>query len=94
MAFSSREVTVAATATELQSPTDAYSDSSTGGGHELLLYNPGPTTVYVGGSDVSTANGTAVASGERLSTPCGQGEKLYGIVDAGTQAVRVFAEGV
>lgn len=94
MAFSSREVTVATTVTELQSPTDAYSNSSDGDNHELLVVNLGPTTVYVGGANVTTLIGTPVASGERLSTPCGSGEKLYAVVASGTQAVRVLAEGV
>lgn len=58
MAVKTRAVSVADTATRLDTTdeTDSVSGSS------LAFYNNGASTIYVGGSDVSTANGAPVAA--------------------------------
>ena len=88
MALQSAAVTVAATATVLST---AAGDRE---GHRVLILNPsGGVTVYVGGADVSTANGYPVASGGTLSLALEVGEIVYGIVATGTQAVNVLRSG-
>lgn len=91
MAYLSRAVTVAATATLLNtaSPTDSVSGSS------LAFYNNGSATIYVGGSNVTTANGAPVpASSWSPGFDVNPGESLYGIVASGTEEARVIEQGI
>lgn len=91
MATKSRAVTVATTATRLDTTdeTDSVSGSS------LAFYNNGAATIYVGGSDVTTANGAPVpASSWSPGFDLDPGEALYGIVASGTVEARVLEGGV
>lgn len=90
MAVKSRAVTVATTATQLDSTTDGYRSSPS-----LALYNSSAVTVYIGGSDVTTANGLPIpASSWSPGFGLGEGEGIYGVVAADTAAVRVIETGV
>ena len=83
-------VTVATTATLLSSSTD---DSAYG--HSLLVKVPaGGQTVFLGGSDVTSAAGYPLAAGESCAFDLGSGDVLYGIVAATTQALSVLRTGV
>lgn len=86
MSVKSTAVTVAATATVLAT---AAADRD---GMKVKVQVPtGGQTVFLGGSDVTTVNGYAVATGtEAHELTLGRGEILYGIVAATTQAVRVL----
>ena len=91
MAVKSRAVTVATTATRLDS-TDETDDRS---GSSIAVYNASSVTVYIGGSDVTTANGVPVsASSWSPGIDLGGNEALYGIVASGTAAVNVLEAGV
>lgn len=54
--------------------------------------NSQSTTLYVGGPDVSVANGFRVAAGGVFSVDL-MGDDLYGIVDTGTLDVIVLERG-
>jgi hypothetical protein len=87
MAVNSRAVSVGTTATRL--------DNSGNNAQSLAVYNAGSATVYVGGSDVTTANGIPVAAtswGPGMDLK--PGDALYGIVASGTHEVRVIESGV
>lgn len=91
MATKTRAVTVTTTATRLDTTdeTDSVSGSS------LVVYNNGSATVYVGGSDVTTANGLPVAaSAWGPGVDLDPGEAWYGIVASGTVEVRVGEQGI
>lgn len=62
-------------------------------GEELVgasVTNPGPVTVYLGGSDVTASTGTPLVSGATLSIDLEPGDRLYGITASGTQDVNVI----
>jgi hypothetical protein len=92
LAVKSRAVSVATTATRLDSTTDQDDASS---GQAVAVYNNGASTVYLGGSAVTTATGAPVAAGA-----WGPGfdltisDQLYGIVASGTVEVRVIETGI
>jgi hypothetical protein len=92
MAVKSRAVTVTTTATRLDGTTDQDDAMS---GQSIAIYNGSAATVYIGGADVTTANGYPVAA-----TSYGPGfdfsisDQLYGIVAAATSEVRVLESGV
>lgn len=90
MTIATAAVTVANTATAL-----ASAPSTVGPRRSVLVHVPeGGVTVYVGGADVTTANGIPVASGSTLELGKLDGaERPYGIVASGTQAVRVLTTG-
>jgi hypothetical protein len=52
--------------------------------------NDASATVFVGGSDVTTANGFPIPAGEYRAFALRPGDTLYGIAAAGTIAVRVI----
>jgi hypothetical protein len=57
----------------------------------VVEVNTGGQSVFLGGSDVTTANGLQVASGAKShEIVLARGESLYGIVAGTTQVVRVF----
>lgn len=94
MAVKSRAVTVATTATQLDSTTDPHPHGGAGAPW-LAFNNTSAVTVYVGGADVSTANGFPVAaSAVSPAFGLGEGEAIYGIVAADTAAIRVIETGV
>lgn len=87
MAVTTRAVSVANTATRL----DAVAEI----GEEILVFNNGSATIYLGGSDVTTANGVPVLPGSwSPGLPLPRGESLYGIVATGTQEARVLEIGI
>lgn len=57
----------------------------------VLIQNPvGATaTVYLGGADVTTANGVAVIAGSSISVDM-VSDSLYAIVGTGTQEIRTL----
>ena len=86
MSVKSTAVTVAVTATVL-----ATADQDRDGMKVKVQVPAAGQTVYLGGADVSVANGFAVATGaESHELTLSRGEILYGIVNATTQAVRVI----
>jgi hypothetical protein len=89
----SRTVTAAATPTLVEVRADPASTQGWG----MEVTNPGPATVYAGGSDVAaTGNnvGRAIPGGSAFAFDLSPGERVYLIVATGTQAVTVFATGV
>ena len=92
MAVKSRAVTVTTSATRLDS-VDETDDTATS---SLSLFNNGATTLYIGGADVSAANGVPVAAGSWGPglNGLGLGEAVYGIAASGTLNVRVIETGV
>lgn len=51
--------------------------------------NRGAVAVFVGGSNVTTANGVQVDPGETFTIELGADEALYGVVSAGTATCHV-----
>lgn len=91
MAVSSRAVSVGTTATALD--TEGETDGIKG--TSLAVYNNGASTVYIGGSGVTTANGAPVAAGSwGPSFDLNAQDRLYGIAASGTVEVRVIESGV
>lgn len=89
MAVKSTAVTVATTATRLDS---SESDSVTGSA--VAVYNNGAATVFIGGSGVTTTDGSPVAAGSwGPGMDLSDGEAVYGIVASGTVEVRVLEVG-
>lgn len=77
------------------SPTSLVAVPDLSGG-SLLVSNPpdATVTVYIGASDVTTTSGVPLVAGATLTADLGGAEQLYGIVAAGTQAVRVLSTGL
>lgn len=86
MAVRTTAVSVATTATVLVTGIGNLQDA-----RPWLIHNAGAAVVYIGGSDVTTANGIPVAIGEKVTGFAPANESLYGIVASGTEAVRVLA---
>lgn len=87
MAVTTRAVSVASTATRLDALTEI--------GEEILVFNNGSATIYIGGADVTTANGVPVLPGSwSPSLPLPRGEALYGVVASGTHEARVIEVGL
>lgn len=83
----STSVSVTASATELFLGGGTVNDPFSG----LIRVPEGGTTIYVGGSAVTTATGVPLYAGESL--PLDEvSEKLYGITATGTQVVNVLKE--
>ena len=90
MTIQSAEVTVATTATALHAAEEVGSDPIS-----LVVNNIGASTIYVGGSDVTTSNGYPIAAAGSLTIDrLSPGERLYGIVASGTVLARVLRRGV
>lgn len=85
MALASAQVTVAATATLIAPP--ALSGATTAPSN-MLVKNKSAVDVFLGKSNVTTANGFALGAGETFSY---SGEPLYGIVATSTAVVHVLA---
>ena len=68
---------------------------------DFLLINNGANTVFIGDSAVTTSTGFPIATGEVYSPSSAAhkslqgkvGERLYGIVAASTENVRVLLQG-
>lgn len=89
MAVVSTAVTVASTATVVATVNATR--------RRLIIKNPGSTTVYIGGSDVTTANGLPLGQNATLEivqatdSDTSAKQLYYGIVSAGTQNVGVLS---
>lgn len=89
MAASSATRTIATTATALAATSDLS------GGYVVIGVPAAATqTVYIGGPNVTTTNGIPLVAGTNLVLDLGGSEDLYGIVAAGTEAIRVLSLGV
>lgn len=78
-------------------PTAINSTADTGGimGQSSLAYNDGAVTVYLGGSNVTTANGYPFPAGASLTIDAVSGDDVvYGVVASGTCNVRLVTLGV
>lgn len=92
MALKSSAVSVATTATRLDTADDTGDHTA---GESLVFYNNGAATIFVGGSDVSPANGAPVAASSwSPAFDLSSGDAVYGIVATGTVEARVLESGV
>lgn len=90
MSIEAAAVTVATTATALNAAEGAQSDRVS-----LLVSNVGSATVYLGPSGVTTSSGVPLAAGASVSiNDLDPAERVYGIVAASTNEVRVLRQGV
>lgn len=88
MAVSAQQVTVGTSATQLSvADTDAIS------GESLAIYNGSGSTVYLGGSGVTTGAGFPLATGTTLTVDLTPGSSLYAIA-ASSVTISVLAVGV
>lgn len=86
MAISSNQVTVTTSATRLDPSTGVPTGA-------VLVRNRGSAAVYLGGSNVTTANGFQLDAGESVPMDIRSGDALYGVVASGTQTVHVLQVG-
>jgi hypothetical protein len=86
MPIISSRVTVAATATVLSDPVRGSLADPIG----CIVKNTGGSSIYLGGSAVTSAAGLELAPGETLNVDLQGGDVLYGITSAGTVAVSVM----
>jgi hypothetical protein len=96
VAIKSTAVTVATTATRLDTATETDSEGHAIYGQSIAVYNNGAATIYLGGSDVTTSNGVPVTAGTwgpSFDIPT-RDEALYGRVASGTVEARVIEIGV
>ena len=92
MAARANIVTVTTTPTPLLTGADADSNAQY---REAVIKNTGAVTVYVGGSDVTTAAGFPLAASEGLALSQVMPDSVpYGIVATGTCTVAVLQLGV
>jgi hypothetical protein len=56
------------------------------------LHNLGGGAIYLGGSDVTTANGYKFDNGDKLTVTVGDREALYAIAASGTHTVAVLTQ--
>jgi hypothetical protein len=56
----------------------------------IYIHNGGGAKVYIGGADVSTANGFHLGNGESQDIFVPTNEKLYGVVASSTNTVNVL----
>lgn len=92
MSVSSRAVTVANTATRLDSRGNRPWAPP---GQAFTFHNGSAVTVYMGGSNVTTANGVPVAANSWApGVDLSGADAVYGIVASGTAEVRVLEAGV
>jgi hypothetical protein len=96
MAFSSRVVTIGTTPTQISAPNPSGRD-----GHTVYIQNISTTVdFYIGGSDVTTANGyfmhraASATVGDDLSLFVQPNEILYAVVATGTLEQRFLYQGV
>lgn len=90
MAFIGRRVTVTTDPTLLNSV-----DADQRGGSSILVRVPvGGTTVDLGGPAVVAGAGFPLGAGDAMPADAHAGDRLYGIVAAGTQEVYVLESGV
>ena len=56
------------------------------------LHNLGGGAIYLGGADVTTANGYKFDNGDKLTVTVGDREALYAIAASGTHTVAVLTQ--
>jgi len=71
-------------------------ESDATSGRSVILYNPGPETVYLGGSSVDVEAGFGgLVAGAVATFDLARGESLYGVVaDGDTDDLHVLQSGV
>ena len=89
MAVEAAAVSVTTTATLLSVTESDY----VGGAAYAVTVPSGGSTVYLGGSGVTTGQGFPLTAGNTVSMDLDKGEALYGIVGAGSQTVNVLRQG-
>ena len=80
----SAQVTVGATATVLVAAKDFDQTA--------YLHNSGGGIVYLGDSNVTTANGYKLDNGDKLTIGVGDHEALYAVTASGTNVVAVLTQ--
>ena len=80
----SSQITVNTTATVLV--------AQTGFDQTVWLHNSGGGVVYIGASNVTTANGYKLDNGDKMELPVGDHEALYGVTATGTNVVCVLTQ--
>ena len=80
----SAQVVVAVTATVIVPATNFDQTAN--------LHNLGGGAVYLGGADVTTANGYKFDNGDKLTVTVGDREALYAITASGTQTIAVLTQ--
>lgn len=94
MAVKSVQVSVGTVATVI-SGTDPGDGNAAPDGQSIAIANPaGGVNVYLGGADVTTANGYLLLPGEKAGVDLAGREVLYACVGSGTQVVYVLRTGV
>lgn len=92
MAIKFATVSVGTTATSLVGGVADESGSTRV--RSVLLANQGASSVFVGGSDVTTAAGYELAAGAEVALDLDAGDVPYGVVASGTVDVGVLHTGV
>jgi hypothetical protein len=80
----SEQVTVTTTATVIVPATNFDQTAN--------LHNLGGGAIYLGGSNVTTANGYKFDNGDKLTVTVGDREALYAIAASGTHTVAVLTQ--
>lgn len=97
MSITTSRVSVGTSATLLYAHPQSAADAGDYNSKNVALLNvsAAPTTVVLGPSGVTAANGARwiVEAGRTLSVAIEPGEALYGIVASGTQDVDVLVNG-
>lgn len=88
MSVASKHVTVGTTPTVIAGPAPSYNRVVT-----ALLKNTGTSNVYLGGPDVTTADGFTFQAGASLTVELNSDDTLYGIVGSGSVDVSLMAIG-
>jgi hypothetical protein len=86
-------VSVGTTATDLLADLADSGRPRPGVTRRVTLKNTTAADLFLGGSDVTTANGLAVASGATLTLDLAHDDALYGVA-AVAASVNVFASGL
>lgn len=90
MAFAAVRVTVGTSPTRL----DITPERDAQVGKSVLGSNRGDSAIYIGGPDVTTAQGFQVDAGQSFTTQHLQAESLWAVTDSGTCRVDVLQQGV
>tara|TARA_R110000868_G_scaffold24868_3_gene97515 strand:+ start:1111 stop:1368 length:258 start_codon:yes stop_codon:yes gene_type:complete len=80
----SAQVSVAQTAVEIV-PANIMDQT-------VWLHNLGGGAIYLGGANVTTANGYKLDNGDKMQVPVGDHEGLYAIAASGTHTVAVLSQ--
>lgn len=85
MAIKSSSVTVGTTAVPLHTPGSGRASSPQG----VAIENRGAAAIFIGGADVTTANGMSVAANGYISIDVAADDVVYAISTAAGNDVRV-----